>query len=268
MRGLVSLRSLLEADGRPWPAPLEHHAEITSTSDRLKELARAGAPEWSVVTADAQTAGRGRQGQTWASPRGNLHLSVLLRPAKAPGLVPLLAGVAVREALVSLGAEARLKWPNDVLVGDRKLAGLLAESSSGPQGVEWVVLGLGVNVAAETVPSPNGALPPGAITLRAAAGRAMALEAVAAEVLRQVALWYHRGAAGRAADVLAAWREAAVPWWGRPVEARSGEQVIRGIAEGIDEEGALLLRDDDGRVVRVVAGEVSLVRLARDERSD
>jgi biotin-(acetyl-CoA carboxylase) ligase len=83
-----------------------------------------------------------------------------------------------------------------------------------------------------------------------------------------VALWYHRAAAGRAADVLAAWREAAVPWWGHPVEVLSGGQVMQGIAVGVDEEGALLLRVGDGRVVPVVAGEVSRVRLAPAERTD
>jgi BirA family biotin operon repressor/biotin-[acetyl-CoA-carboxylase] ligase len=265
---LLGLRDLLEAGGRPWPAPLEHHAEIGSTSERLKELARAGAPELSVVTADTQTAGRGRQGHAWASPRGNLHLSVLLRPAATPGLLPLLGGVAVREALVSFGAAARLKWPNDVLVDDRKLAGLLAEGASGPQGIEWVVLGIGVNVDPETAGPGADALPESATTLRAAAGRAVVLETVAAEVLWQVALWYHRAAAGRMADVLAAWREAAVCWWGRPVLARAGEQVIRGIAKDIDEEGALLLTSADGGVVRVVAGEVTRVRLTEDGRSE
>lgn len=268
MTGLSGLRDLLEADGRPWPAPLEHHAEIASTSDRLKELARAGAPEWSVVTADTQSAGRGRQGSAWASPRGNLHLSVLLRPAKVPGLLPLLAGVALREALLAFGAKARLKWPNDLLLGDRKVAGLLAEGSSGARGVEWIVLGIGVNVDPESMPSV-GALPQDAISLRSAVGNALSIEALAAEVLRQVTLWYHRAAAGRAADVLAAWREAAVPWWGHLVQARSGEQVIRGIAKGIDEEGALLLLDEQGRVVRIVAGEVSRVRLTDpDDRSE
>lgn len=274
---MTGLLALLEAGGSPWPAPLEHHQEIGSTSDRLKELARAGAPEWTVVTADAQTAGRGRQGKAWISPPGNLHLSVLLRPATSPNLLPLLAGVAVREALASFGIEGRLKWPNDVLLGERKLAGLLAESSSGPQGTEWVVLGIGVNVdpggakPGDVAPEAGplaGRLPEQAITLREATGRALAPEAVAAEVLRQVALWYHRAAAGRAADVLAAWHEAAVPWWGQPVEVLSGGRVMQGVAVGIDREGALLLRVGDGRVVPVVAGEVSRLRLAATERTE
>jgi BirA family biotin operon repressor/biotin-[acetyl-CoA-carboxylase] ligase len=271
VNGLPSLRSRLEADERPWPAPIEHHGLIASTSDRLKELARGGAPEWTVVTADAQTAGRGRQGNAWASPRGNLHLSVLLRPSAAPGLVPLVAGVAVGEALVSLGAAgARLKWPNDVLVDDRKLAGLLAEASSGSQGIEWVVLGIGVNVDPVAVgpgPPPIDAvpgLPAGAVTLREAAGREVDLAEVAAAVLRHLTVWYHRAARGHGDDVRAAWRAAAVPWWGHPVEARSGEQVIQGIAMDIDAQGALLLRGDNGRVVPVLAGEVSRVRLAPD----
>jgi BirA family biotin operon repressor/biotin-[acetyl-CoA-carboxylase] ligase len=222
----------------------------------VKEWAREGAPELAVVLAEAQTAGRGRQGRAWASPRGNLHLSVLLRPpTRLAGLLPLLGGVATAQALAELGAHARLKWPNDVLVGERKMAGILAEASSGPQGVEWVALGIGANL------HPSVPLPEGATSLCAETGRVVEPAEAAAAVLRQLRVWYDRAATGQVADLRAAWRERSVPWWGRLVEARAGEQVIRGIATDIDEDGALLLGLEGGRLARVVSGEVSRLRL-------
>ena len=141
------LREALRTRGLDWPAPIEHHARLGSTSDRLKEKAREGAPEWAAVLADEQTGGRGRQGRAWASPPGGLYISVLLRPPSAPAsLIPLAAGVAVVEALRERGVSAELKWPNDVLARDRKLAGILTEASSSSSGLDWVVLGLGVNL--------------------------------------------------------------------------------------------------------------------------
>ena len=255
----AALRGLLEAEGEAWPGPIEHHAVLGSTSDRLKDWAREGAPELSVVLADSQRAGRGRQGKVWASPPGNSYLSVLLCPEPGRGgLVPLLGGVATCAALASLGASARVKWPNDVLVDEKKLAGILAEGSWGARGVEWVTLGIGVNV------DPQAPLPESATSLRAETGRVVSPLIVAAAVLAQVRLWYHALASGRAHELLAAWRDRSVPWWGRLVLVPVGDQVIRGVATDIDHDGALLVRLADGRLQRVISGEVSRVRLAAE----
>lgn len=266
--GAPILRALLEESGESWPAPLEHHAEVASTNDRLKERARGGAPEWSVVLADAQSAGRGRQGRTWASPRGHLYVSVLLRPpARAAGLIPLAAGVAACEALAAFGVAARLKWPNDVLVGERKIAGILAEASSGqgsgnavagaPARVDWVVLGVGANLDEGTQ-----ALPAEATSVRAETGRVVSPVEAAAAVLVRLRVWYRSLVSGPSAAVVGAWRERAVPWWGRLVEASTGERRIRGVAKDVDDEGALVLETETGRLERIVSGEVSRVRLS------
>lgn len=249
----------LRAQGVPWPAPIEHHERIGSTSDRLKELARDGAAAWTVVLADEQTAGRGRLGRPWSSPAGGLYLSVLLRPSGASaGLVPLAAGVAVAEALGGFGVRSHLKWPNDVLVDGRKVAGILAEASSSASALEWIVLGIGVNLDAAALPDSvrpiAAALPVGE--------RGIGRDAVAAAVLQQLRVWYD-ALTKREAAVLDAWRERSVPWWGQPVEVTAGERVLRGQARGLDERGALVLDLGDGSRVSVLAGEARALRLAR-----
>jgi BirA family biotin operon repressor/biotin-[acetyl-CoA-carboxylase] ligase len=257
-----ALLSALSARGERWPGPVEHLDEVGSTNDVLKERARAGAPEFSVVTATIQTAGRGRSGHAWSSPAGNLFLSVLLRPrVPAEDLValPLAVGVAVAEAASDLGAEALLKWPNDVMSGEKKLGGILVEGSGGAGGVEAVVAGIGVNVGLDLSELPED-LRPRVTSLAVATGRAVPVAEVAAAVLARLRLWYDRLARDGRAPVLAAWKARAVPWWGRTVEARSGGSVLRGTLRDLDARGALLLDLEDGRRVAVVSGEVSELR--------
>ncbi len=254
------VREALRARGLDWPAPIEHHARLGSTSDRLKEKAREGAPEWAAVLADEQTGGRGRQGRSWASPPGGLYLSVLLRPRFAPvSLIPLAAGVAVVEALRERGARAELKWPNDVLAADRKLAGILAEASSSSSGLDWIVLGLGVNLFAPPEALPED-LRATATSVLALTGRRLEPAEAAAAVLARLTVWYDALRA-EPPSVLRAWRACAVPWWGRRVELRSGGSVIRGVAEDVDPAGALLLTLEDGSRKTVVSGDATGVRL-------
>jgi len=257
----AALVQQLAARGGPRLAALEWHDEVVSTSDRLKELARAGAPAWTVVVAESQSGGRGREGRTWQSPKGGLYLSVLLRPqSERASLIPLAAGVAVAEAVLGFGVRAELKWPNDVLVSGRKLAGILAEASSGASGVEWVVLGIGVNVAIDPLALPE-ALRDAATSLVACGVRDARPAEVAAATLARLAVWYDALRAAPA-QVVAAWRAQAVPWWGALVEVRTAGGERRGRLAAIDEEGALLLETADGERIRLVSGEVSRVRVA------
>jgi BirA family transcriptional regulator, biotin operon repressor / biotin---[acetyl-CoA-carboxylase] ligase len=254
----VRLADHLAAAGVAWPEPIEHWPHVGSTNDLLKSRAHEGAPEWAVVLADRQTAGRGRQGHAWASPPGNVFLSVLLRPRfAAVTLIPLAAGLAVAEALPQL--EARLKWPNDVLVNGRKLAGILAEAQSGSGGVEWVVVGIGINVAMGPEDLPP-ALRETATSWRIETGATLEPLAAAAAVLGRLRVWYHALAGGQAARVVAAWRERSVPWWGHEVTARTGDETVRGIARGLSEGGALQIEAGDGSLREVLAGEVHEVR--------
>jgi BirA family transcriptional regulator, biotin operon repressor / biotin---[acetyl-CoA-carboxylase] ligase len=238
-----------------WPAPVEWERLLASTSDRLKEWARDGAPEWTVVLADEQSEGRGRHGARWVSRRGDLFLSVLMRPSPGVelGVLPLLVGVAVRDGLLAFGVEATLKWPNDVLVGGRKIGGILTEASWSEGAVDSVVVGIGVNVGLRA----HG-LPPeiaGQTTsLWIETQRLAPVVAVAAQLLQALRLWYHALAVDGPDAILKAWRSRAVSWWGRVVEVRSGDDVVRGVARDVERSGALVVELADGKTVSLIAG--------------
>jgi BirA family biotin operon repressor/biotin-[acetyl-CoA-carboxylase] ligase len=218
--------------------PRLHLRETTSTNDRARELAARGAPHGTLVTAGVQTAGRGRQGRTWAAPAGTaLLLSLVLRESDA--LTPLRAGLAVADLA---GAAARVKWPNDVLVAGRKVAGILVESR--PQ-ERWAVLGVGVNVALALDELPE--------ELRSTAGtlgRTRAeLDASLGELLAALEVRLGEPAADALAELRG--RDALL---GEPVAWAGGE----GVGAGIGDDGALLVRRGDGTVVPLESGEVHL----------
>ena len=220
--------------------PRLHLRETASTNDRARALAAAGAPHGALVTAGVQTAGRGRQGRTWAGPRGGaLLLSLLLRDYDP--LLPLRAGLAVADLA---GDDARVKWPNDVLLDGRKLAGILVEAR-GQDG--WAVLGIGVNVAVDLADLPTD------VRDRAASlGRAPGdLEPALGELLRLL----ERRLDESPEDSLAALR-ARDALRDQPVRWADGE----GIGAGIDDTGALLVRLAGGALVTLDAGEVHLGR--------
>ena len=256
----AALVGALAARGGPRLPAVEWPEELVSTSDRLKALARAGAPEWTTVLADRQTGGRGREGRAWVSPPGGLYLSVLLRPRfEKVGLLPLAAGVAVAEAAGELGVRVELKWPNDVLVSGRKLAGILSEAASGPGGVEWVVLGIGVNVAVDPATLPPD-LAGSATSLRAAGGADVPVAELAAAVIHRLGVGYD-ALARDPGDVVSAWRARAAPWWGGMVEVRTGEGGLRGRLLEVDDDGALVV-EVEGRRRRLLSGEVTRLRPA------
>ena len=255
----AALYDALGRRGAAWTAPLEWSETLPSTNDVLKGYARDGAPEWSVVCASAQTGGRGREGHTWASPPGGLYLSVLLRPEFASvGLVPLAAGVAVAETAAEFGVEAELKWPNDALVRGGKVAGILTESASGATGVDWVVVGVGVNVVVDPV-SLEATVSRSVTSLHLEADQVPAIETVAAGVLARLRVWYD-ALESHPASVVDAWRARSLPWWGRRVQVRTAQGFVRGKLNDIDETGALLLDLDEGGRRRVLSGEVTQLR--------
>ena len=233
--------------------------ETTSTNDEAARRGRDGAHHGLVIVADTQTRGRGRQGHGWYSPPGeNLYLSALLRLDCPPRLAPpltLAAGVAVHDAVASLGVRATLDWPNDVRAGGRKLAGILTETTTRGQTLEFVVLGIGLDVGTTAFPPE---LQPIATSLAlelapaSAPSRAHALAALLVELER----WLDRFIAGGAAAIVPAWRERS-ELVGTRVRVQDGARTVTGIAHDLDEEGALLVHGDDGAHHRIFSGEVT-----------
>lgn len=238
----------------PWPMPDVVDTTPSTMSD-VEARAAQDAPEGTVVVAEEQTAGRGRRGRTWDSAaRAGLWWSLLLRPttpADRLGWLPLVIGVGVARALrVSVGVDARLKWPNDVLVGDHKVAGILAERLADGA----VVVGVGINVD-----QADRELPGGAASLRSL-GLAVDRTALLVEVLASVAETYRQWQAGRAiADEYAG---LCVTLTG-DVTADLGGRSIEGRATGLGPGGELVITDVDGIDHVVSAGDVTLRRMPR-----
>jgi BirA family biotin operon repressor/biotin-[acetyl-CoA-carboxylase] ligase len=233
---------------------LSWHDEVGSTNDLALAAATNGAPEGVVIAANAQSSGRGRLGRRWSSPPGaGLYVSVILHPSRAAlSLITIAAGVAVAEGVeAATGLRAGVKWPNDIYVGRRKLAGILAEAGSSPSG-EHVVLGFGINLQ-------PAALPPDvaerATSIEGELGRPIDRGLVLAECLAALACRYEALQHDRGSDVISGWRLRAAQYLGKSVEWDAETDVCHGIAHDIDSTGALLVRVDD-RIVRVISGEV------------
>jgi BirA family biotin operon repressor/biotin-[acetyl-CoA-carboxylase] ligase len=240
---------------------LHCYEEIGSTSDRAKELAEEGAEHGEVVIAESQTAGRGRRGRTWVSPpRRNVHLSVVLRPDLPPARAPeltLVASVAVCDALRQAGVAAGIKWPNDVLASGRKIAGILTELAADPDRVQWVVLGVGVNVNARAEDFPPE-LRGEATSVLIERGQAAPRALFAAALLTTLEDWIDRHAEEGFAPVRDAWRARNVTL-GREVLVRADGRDVEGRAEDLDDTGALLVATPAG-IERIVSGDVKLLR--------
>jgi BirA family biotin operon repressor/biotin-[acetyl-CoA-carboxylase] ligase len=234
---------------------LEYRAVLGSTQDLARELARAGAVEGTVVLAGRQTAGRGRLGRSFISPRGGLYFTVILRPAlEQTRPLPIIAALAVARGLEQVaGLRTSIKWPNDVLVGGRKVCGILIESELMGQAVSYVLLGIGVNVNADMSAYPEIAAI--ATSAAAEAGHPISREALAAAVLNELEELYDAAQAGR--PVQDEWRSR-LETLGRRVRVTFGEAVEEGLAEDVDADGGLVLRRPDGSRVTIAAGDVTL----------
>ena len=239
----------------PLAGPVTWHAETGSTNDDLTALARAGAPEGAVVGADRQSAGRGRRGRSWLAAGGHaLLVSVLLRPPVAPvdaGLLPIVVAVGAAEAL---GPEARIVWPNDILIEGRKTAGILCEMSADQERVGWAIAGIGINV--RSAPALDDARwSPGALSdLGPAPARADLLVDLLGALGHRYAQWLGEGA-GPILEAFAA-RDALS---GRRASVSLPEGEVAGTCGGTDDLGRLRLRTDAGERL-LSAGEV--VRVA------
>jgi BirA family biotin operon repressor/biotin-[acetyl-CoA-carboxylase] ligase len=225
--------------------------QVSSTNDVARSLAEGGAPEGTTVLARTQTQGRGRLGRRWVSPPGGLWLSVVLRPIAAPhelARLGLAVGVACSRAVERCcGLRVGLRWPNDLVVQGKKVGGILLEA--GPEG-RWVVVGIGVNVHV-----PHEELPEGACSLHEVAASPVDRGALLQTLLAELELVYEVFRGGDWATLLQWWRGRSTTL-GRRVRVHVTSGVYEGVAEDVDEDGALILRLPDGGRLRVVAGEV------------
>ena len=238
---------------------LHYLTELGSTNTRARELAEAGAQEGEVVIADAQTQGRGRLGRRWESPaRRNLYFSILLRPTLAPAhaaQITLMAAVALAETLdFFIEPAAEIKWPNDILVGGRKLAGVLTEAACSADIIEHVILGIGVNVNYRREEMPED-IRVRAISLADLSGGFVARENVLARLIHALDRCY--GVLEQSGfDALRTRWEARFALRGKRVRVEHLDQMIVGRARGIAADGALLVEDESGSLQNVYAGDV------------
>lgn len=239
--------------------PLHYFHEIGSTNSHLRELAEAGATEGTVVVAESQTQGRGRLGRRWESPPfSNLYLSILLRPQLSPAhaaQMTLMAAVALAETVEGFVAlRPAIKWPNDILVGGKKLAGILTEASCDAERVHYVILGIGVNVNYPVAAMPDE-IRQRATSLMEVAGRPVARESFLQRLIQAMDRCY--GELEQAGfEALAPRWQSYFAWRGKRVRVELLDQVTTGIAQGIDLDGALLVVDEGGIEQRIIAGDV------------
>lgn len=260
----ADLAEALDATGDrrgPFGAAVHYVAQVGSTNDVAARHAQLGAPEGFTVVALAQTAGRGRMGRAWYSPgEAGLYVSWICRDVRVAPLVTMAAGVAVAEGIRgATGLQVEIKWPNDIVSGgggsprrSRKLAGILAEASSSPEGLQYVVLGCGINLRPAPYPSSIAAR---ASSLEAELGRPVDRGRVLAETLAAFNAAHRTLVEGNAAPLLDRWRALAPSAVGADVEYESATGRARGTTAGLAEDGALLVRTE-GQLERVLAGEV------------
>jgi BirA family transcriptional regulator, biotin operon repressor / biotin---[acetyl-CoA-carboxylase] ligase len=237
-----------------------------STNDVAALLAQQGAAEGTTVVSEMQTSGRGRHGRVWFSPAGaGLYVSVVLRPPTAHpvsssdnpvALLTLASGVAIAEGVRNAtGLPAEIKWPNDVMIGRRKLAGILAEAVAHAGVLQFIVVGFGVNLQRAAYPAE---IERRATSIEAETGRAADPALILAELLASLAERYRDLRTGNFDAILSAWRLLAPSLSAASIEWDSPAGVVRGRAEGIDHQGALLVRVGE-RLERLLAGEVRWV---------
>ena len=233
--------------------------ETTSTNDVMEKLARDGVKEGVVVFAESQTKGRARLGRKWMSPtHKGLWFSVLLRPKLSPQETTQLtvaSAIALRRAIKTVtGLSADIKWPNDLLIGGKKVVGILTEMSAEVDRVRHVILGIGVDVNQAEFPPELRAI---ATSLKNESGEEICRAELAVEILRELDFDYARICGGKFPQLADEW-EIGCATIGKKVSVQMGARLVRGVAEALDDDGALLVRTEHGHLERIIGGDVTL----------
>src|SRR6266851_3320983 len=239
-----------------------HFFKVDSTNRVALELGHAGEPEGAVVLGEEQTAGRGRAGRGWHSERAaGIYVTLLLRPKLAPVQAPLLtmmAGLSAHAAIqAQTGLTVDLKWPNDLLIGGKKVGGILTEMHAEPGQIRFVIVGIGLNVNQEKFPAE---LAGSATSLRVASGHTQSRPELLVRLLREFESDYNRLVREGVAGVVARFEAVSSYARGRRVRVTNGTESYLGTTAGLAPEGLLQITRDDGKVVTVIAGDVAEAR--------
>jgi BirA family biotin operon repressor/biotin-[acetyl-CoA-carboxylase] ligase len=235
---------------------------VSSTNDVARELADSGAEEGTTVVAEAQSAGRGRLGRSWVSPKGEgLYHSIILRP-KVPAtdapLVNLVIAVAIAEAIhEGCQLAVDIKWPNDLLIEDRKLSGILTELKTINDGVDYIIAGIGINVNQMSFPPELGQA---ATSLRLVSGRPWDIERIRGQVYSRLDRWYDSFLTGGSQGILDRWCQLSSYAFGKLVRVVTGDRSITGLTRGLTPKGELLIETPLGGWETILAGDVQGLR--------
>lgn len=244
--------------------------KLTSTNEKAHELAMAGAPEGTAVIAESQTSGKGRRGRVWFSPSGrNIYTSIILRPSISPEDAPkltLVAAVALAEAIIeslkSFGVHSTgIKWPNDILIDKKKCAGILTEMKINSDGLVFVIIGIGINVNMDLCDIPTE-LKTDATSLSIELGDTLSREGILQSLYSKIENWYKRYLSEGFLPIKERW-EVLSAIKGAFVRAASSVDGLHsyeeGEALGLDDEGELLIKKDDGTVIAVRTGDIAIL---------
>ncbi|MDI6814629.1 MAG: biotin--[acetyl-CoA-carboxylase] ligase [Dehalococcoidales bacterium] len=232
-----------------------YYPRLTSTMEVAKREAQQGAVEGTIVIADEQTAGKGRLKRTWLSPKGSIALSIILYPSLfyLPSLF-MLASLAVVHGIEAVtGLKSQVKWPNDVLINGKKVCGILIESNVRGNMVDYTIMGIGINVNLRLSDFPE--ILPTATSLSDELGRDVSRLSLIQRILVEIERLYLTLQTGE--SIFEEWRDRLVTL-GKRVHIKSGKTVYEGIAESVTRDGSLLLRQLDGSLTKIVAGDATL----------
>ena len=232
-----------------------YHPRLTSTNDIAKRQIQQGATEGTVVIADEQTAGKGRMQRTWLSPKGSIALSIILYPSLTHlSSLIMVASLAVAHCIEQVtGLKTQIKWPNDVLVNGKKVCGILIESDVKGNTVDYAIIGTGINVNLRLSDFPE--IPSTATSLSHELGKEVSRLDMIRCLLAETERLYLALPTGE--SVYQKWQDRLVTL-GKKVQVKSGETTYKGTAESVASDGSLLLRQPDGSLVKIVAGDVTL----------
>jgi len=231
---------------------LLHFFSVNSTNEAAKQEARQSTPEGTVVITEEQTAGKGRLNRSWKSPPGTIAVSVVLYPqtVQLPGLIMIASLAVVRAIKNTTGLQAQIKWPNDVLINGKKVCGILIENELKGNSVKYSVIGIGINVNMKLKDAPEFAST--ATSLYEELGREVSAIELISQLLLELELLYLSGN-----PFFEEWRDNLVTL-GKHVKVTSGKSIYEGIADSVDPGGNLFLKQSDGQLIKIVAGDVTL----------